>query len=40
LAEKFACICQNPIRAGLVRTEHDWPYIFIPDRQSPAGRCD
>jgi putative transposase len=34
LAEKFAYICQNPVRAGLVRTEHDWPYIFIPDQQS------
>jgi putative transposase len=34
LAEKFAYICQNPVRAGLCRTEHDWPYTFIPDRQS------
>jgi len=34
LAEKFAYICQNPIRAGLVRAEDDWPYIFIPDQQS------
>jgi putative transposase len=34
LAEKFAYICQNPVRAGLCRTEHDWPYIFIPDQQS------
>jgi len=33
LAEKFAYICQNPVRAGLIRTEHDWPYIFIADRQ-------
>ena len=34
LAEKFAYICQNPVRAGLVRAEHDWPYIFIPEQQS------
>ncbi len=33
LAEKFAYICQNPVRAGLVRTEDDWPYIFIPEQQ-------
>jgi putative transposase len=32
LAEKFAYICQNPVRAGLVRSEIDWPYIFIPGR--------
>jgi putative transposase len=32
LAEKFAYICQNPVRAGLVRNEDEWPYIFIPDR--------
>ncbi len=31
LAEKFAYICQNPIRAGLVQNERDWPYMFIPD---------
>ena len=31
-AEKFAYICQNPIRARLVRAEDDWPYIFIPDQ--------
>jgi putative transposase len=34
LAEKFAYICQNPVRAGLSLGENDWPYIFIPDRQS------
>ena len=34
LAEKFAYICQNPVRVGLVRAEDDWPYIFIPDQQS------
>jgi putative transposase len=33
LAEKFAYICQNPVRAGLTLSEDDWPYIFIPDRQ-------
>jgi putative transposase len=32
LAEKFAYICQNPVRAGLVRDEQDWPYVFIPGR--------
>jgi len=34
LAEKFAYICQNPVRTELVRDEHDWPYTFIPDQQS------
>ncbi len=32
LAEKFAYICQNPVRAGLVHKECDWPYVFIPGR--------
>jgi putative transposase len=32
LAEKFAYICQNPIRAGFVHNERDWPYVFIPGR--------
>jgi len=30
LTEKFAYICQNPVRAGLVQNEADWPYRFIP----------
>jgi putative transposase len=34
LAEKFAYICQNPVRIGLIPSEHEWPYIFIPDQQS------
>jgi len=34
-AEKFAYICQNPVRAGLISTEHDWPYAFIPDQRPP-----
>jgi REP-associated tyrosine transposase len=33
LAEKFAYVCQNPVRAGLIRSENDWPYIFIPDQE-------
>ena len=33
LTEKFAYICQNPVRAGLVRSERDWPYVFIPDSE-------
>jgi putative transposase len=37
LAEKFAYICQNPVRAGLVQKEADWPYVFIPH---PEGRGD
>jgi putative transposase len=37
LAEKFAYICQNPVRAGLSRTEHDWPNTFIPQIGNPAG---
>ena len=34
LTEKFAYICQNPVRAGLVQNEADWPYRFIPHSQS------
>src|SRR5262249_2016053 len=34
LAEKFAYICQNPVRAGLVRNEDNWPYIFTLYQQS------
>ena len=34
LTEKFAYICQNPVRAGLVQNEADWPYRFIPDSES------
>ena len=34
LAEKFAYIRQNPVRAGLIRSEHDCPYTFIPGQQS------
>jgi putative transposase len=30
LSEKFAYVCQNPIRAGLIGHERDWPYVFIP----------
>ena len=37
LSEKFAYICQNPVRAGLVRDEQDWPYVFVPDRASPSS---
>jgi REP-associated tyrosine transposase len=33
LAQKFAYICQNPVRAGLIRDEADWPYRFIPESQ-------
>ena len=33
LTEKFAYICQNPVRAGLVQNEADWPYRFIPDSE-------
>jgi REP-associated tyrosine transposase len=33
LAEKLAYICQNPVRAGLIRSEEDWAYIFIPNQQ-------
>jgi REP-associated tyrosine transposase len=30
LAEKFAYICQNPMRAGLISDADDWPYVLIP----------
>jgi len=33
LAEKFAYICQNPVRGGLISNEDDWPYVFIPDQE-------
>jgi len=33
LAEKFAYICQNPMRAGLVQNERDWAYLLVPDSQ-------
>ena len=33
LTEKFAYICQNPVRAGLIQNEADWPYRFIPDSE-------
>src|SRR5262245_51999233 len=31
LTEKFAYICQNPVRAGSVQNEADWLYRCIPD---------
>lgn len=34
LTEKFAHICQNPVRAGLTQNEADWPYVFIPHLES------
>ena len=37
LTEKFAYICQNPVRAGLIQNEADWPYRFIPHSKY-AGR--
>jgi putative transposase len=37
LTEKFAYICQNPVRAGLTLSEHDWPYIFIHSGVAAAG---
>ena len=37
LAEKFAYICQNPVRANLVHDEKDWPYVLIPDRANVAS---
>jgi putative transposase len=33
LTEKFAYICQNPVRAGLIQNEADWPFRFIPHSQ-------
>ena len=33
LTEKFAYICQNPVRAGLIQNEANWPYVFIPDSE-------
>jgi putative transposase len=28
LTGKFAYICQNPVRAGLIQNEADWPYVL------------
>ena len=36
LAEKFAYICQNPVRAGLVHEEKDWPYVLVPGRANAS----
>ena len=33
LREKFAYVCQNPVRAGLAQNEADWPYAFVPDSE-------
>jgi REP-associated tyrosine transposase len=33
LTAKFAYVCQNPVRAGLISNECDWPYMFIPDSE-------
>jgi REP-associated tyrosine transposase len=34
LTEKFAYVCKNPVRGGLVQNEADWPYVFIPQSES------
>ena len=31
-AEKFEYICQNPVRAGLIEMEDDWPFVFVASR--------
>jgi putative transposase len=33
--EKYDYICENPVRAGLVRSAEDWPFVFVPE--DPAG---
>jgi putative transposase len=33
--EKYDYICENPVRAGLVRSAEDWPFAFVPE--NPAG---
>ncbi len=37
LAAKFAYICQNPICAGLISGERNWPYVLIPDRANVSS---
>ncbi len=32
LTNKFEYIRQNPVRAGFIRDENEWPYILIGDR--------
>ena len=27
--EKFEYIVQNPVRAGLIRDDEKWPYVFV-----------
>src|ERR1041384_242765 len=33
--EKYDYICENLVRAGLVRSAEDWPFVFVP--VDPAG---
>jgi putative transposase len=33
--EKYDYICENPVRAGLVREAENWPFVFVPE--DPAG---
>ena len=28
-AEKFECICQNPVQTGLIRVADEWSYLFV-----------
>jgi hypothetical protein len=30
--EKFDYIRQNPVRAGLISAEEEWPYVLSPER--------
>jgi putative transposase len=30
--EKFEYIRQNPVRAGLIEMEDDWPFVFMANR--------
>jgi putative transposase len=41
-AEKFEYICRNPLRAGLIRAEDEWPYVLFGESsggspETPAG---
>jgi hypothetical protein len=41
-AEKFEYIRRNPVRAGLIRAEDEWPYVLFGESsggspETPAG---
>jgi len=35
--EKADYLLNNPVRAGLVQTAHEWPYVWWPDGENPLN---